>query len=70
VIARLGVGDVFGEMSLLSNVPASVSVRTATRCYLLQMAREVVGEILVTHPQVLEYIGALADSRKNALPLL
>jgi CRP-like cAMP-binding protein len=66
-IAELGPGDLCGEMSLLLRKPASATVRTATKCYLLQLPREAWNEIIVTHPQVLEYASEIADSRQARL---
>src|SRR5262249_14959870 len=39
-IAELGPGDLCGEMSLLMRQPAAATVRTATKCHLLQLPRE------------------------------
>ena len=45
----------------------SATVRTATKCYLLQLPREAWNEVIVTHPQVLEYASEVADSRQTRL---
>jgi CRP-like cAMP-binding protein len=66
-IAELLPGDLCGEMSLLLRKPASATVRTASKCYLLQLPREAWAEIIVTHPQVLEYASEVADSRQARL---
>ena len=66
-IAVLGPGDLCGEMSLLLRKPAGATVRTASKCYLLQLPKEAWGEIIVTHPQVLEYASEVADSRQARL---
>ena len=63
-IARLGPGDLAGEMSLLRRQPASATVSTVSKCFLLQLPREVWNEVIVTHPQVLEYAAEVADSRQ------
>jgi CRP-like cAMP-binding protein len=66
-IADLGPGDLCGEMSLLLRKPASATVRTNVKCYLLQLPRDVWNEVIVTHPQVLEYASEVADSRQARL---
>jgi CRP-like cAMP-binding protein len=63
-VAALGPGDLFGEASLLSHQPASASVRTQGKCYLLELARAAFAEVIVTHPPVLEYAHAVAESRQ------
>jgi CRP-like cAMP-binding protein len=66
----LGPGDVFGEMSLLSHGPATATVETTTKCYLLQLPRAVWSEVIVTHPQVLEYASDVAHTRLQSMRLL
>src|SRR5262249_14793019 len=36
-IAQLGVGELFGEMSLLTRAPAEATVRTSSKAYILQL---------------------------------
>ena len=70
--SRLGLlrpGDVFGEISLLRRSPATADVRAVSKCWALSLPRERFQEIMVTYPQVLEYVSALGDARQeeNAL---
>lgn len=62
-IAHLGDGDVFGEISLLGNGPASASVVALAKSYVLFLPRASFSDLIMTHPQVLEYVGQLAESR-------
>jgi CRP-like cAMP-binding protein len=64
-LATLDVGDLFGEMSLLTHEPAVATVRTTSKCFVLQLPDNVFREIIMTHPQVLMFVGDLADQRRR-----
>lgn len=64
-IATLGPFDVCGEMSLLDRAPAVATVETETKCFVLALPRADFAELVVTHPQLLEYVASLADDRKR-----
>jgi CRP-like cAMP-binding protein len=68
VLAALGPGDVFGEISLLEHKPATASIVTRTKCWALELPRSRFQEIIVTYPQLLEYVSSLAERRKQAGP--
>jgi CRP-like cAMP-binding protein len=65
-IANLSAGDLFGEMSLLHGAAVASIVATA-RSYLIQLPRSDFQEVIMTHPQVLEYIGTLAEERRKQI---
>jgi CRP-like cAMP-binding protein len=65
-LAALSPGDVFGEMSLLERKPASATIVTATKCWALELPRADFQEIMLTYPQLLEYVAGLAERRKQA----
>lgn len=65
-LASLGPGDVFGEMSLLERKPAGASIVTRTKCWALELPRSDFQEIMLTYPALLEYVSALAETRKQA----
>ncbi len=65
LIASLAPGQIFGEMSLLSHQPATASVETETKCWALCLERAIFQEIMVTYPQVLQYVSDLAESRRS-----
>lgn len=65
VVARLDPGQVFGEMSLLSAQPATSAVETETKCWALCLERQNFQEIMVTYPQVLQYVSELAEARQS-----
>ena len=50
-------------MSLLSAQDASASVVTKEKCWALHLQRDRFQEVVVTYPQVLEYVSDLADKR-------
>jgi CRP-like cAMP-binding protein len=65
-VARLGPGDVCGEMSLLERASASATIETVSKCWALELPRERFQEIMVTYPQILEYVSTVAEQRKQA----
>lgn len=64
-LATLGSGDIFGEMSLLGNTEAIATVRTTSKCFLLEMGADEFRNTIMTHPQVLMVVGELADQRQK-----
>ena len=64
-VARLVPGDVFGEMSLLTREPASATIETVTKCWALELPRDRFQEVMLTYPQMLEYVSNVADARKR-----
>ena len=65
-LATLHPGDVFGEMSLLTNQPAVGTVRTTKKCFALEMPAARFTETVMVNPQVLIYVSELADQRRRA----
>jgi len=64
-LATLASGDVFGEMSLMSQRGSTADVRAITRVLALRLPAAVFQEIIVTYPQVLEYLGELTSRRSR-----
>ena len=62
-IAELTTGDVFGEMSLMSGGGSTATVRTTTRVLALRLPAKIFQEVIMTHPQVLAYLGELSGQR-------
>jgi CRP-like cAMP-binding protein len=62
-LARLGTGDICGEMSLLANQPTSASVRALTRSTVLFLAREYVERLTTAIPEIREYFQSVAVRR-------
>jgi CRP-like cAMP-binding protein len=70
-LGKLATGDIFGEMSLLTNQPASATVRASTRTTLLFLARTYVERLAVAIPEVRAYFESVAvqRARDNTLRL-
>ena len=66
-IAHLQAGDVFGEISLIAGSPATSTVVALEKSFVLQLPRSDFNDVIMTHPQVLEYLGSLADKRMRAI---
>jgi cAMP-dependent protein kinase regulator len=67
IVARLESGDAFGEISLITNQPATASIETLCKSFVLYLPRADFSEIIMTHPQVLEYISSLAEERMREI---
>jgi cAMP-dependent protein kinase regulator len=67
LVAPVQAGDVFGELSLITGGPATATVVTLQRSFVLQLPRSDFSEVIMTHPQVLEYLAGLADHRPQAI---
>ncbi len=65
VLAHLKEGDVFGEMSLLTNNPVSANIKTLKKSIVLKLPRRVFAEIASTHPQLLAHIADLSEERSK-----
>jgi len=66
-LATLGPGDLCGEMSLLAHDEAVASVRLTSKSFVLKLPADVFRQVIMTHPQVLMFVGDLADERKRQL---
>jgi CRP-like cAMP-binding protein len=67
IVAHLESGDVFGEISLIANQPATASIVARSKCFVLYLPRADFSEIIMTHPQVLEHISSLAEARMREI---
>jgi cAMP-dependent protein kinase regulator len=56
-------GDVFGEISLLRNKPATASVRATTPCLLLTLERAALEQLLPHHPMLRKELQRLGAER-------
>jgi CRP-like cAMP-binding protein len=62
-LARLRAGDVFGEMSLLSNQPTSATVTAARASTILFLARDYFQRLVQALPAIRQYFEGLAQRR-------
>jgi CRP-like cAMP-binding protein len=63
-LAQLQPGDLFGEMSLLRGGPAMAAIETETKCWVIELERKDFQEIMMTYPQLLEFVSTLAERRQ------
>jgi len=62
-LARLGAGDYFGEMSLLTGGPRTATVRTATECTLLEIERDTLAPMLKELPELEQELTQVEERR-------
>jgi CRP-like cAMP-binding protein len=62
-LGQLHTGDIFGEMSLLNQLPTSATVRSLNRCNLLFLARVYVDRLSAAFPEVRTYFAEVAARR-------
>lgn len=70
VVAELGSGEVFGEMTLFLNAPRSATVRALEECRLLRVGRAAVSALLADDPALLERLASLVAARRAELEQL
>jgi small-conductance mechanosensitive channel/CRP-like cAMP-binding protein len=63
-LARLGPGQCFGEMALLTGEPRSATVRAVTLCDFVVIDRESFHQVLAAHPEVVDRLGDLLAVRQ------
>jgi small-conductance mechanosensitive channel/CRP-like cAMP-binding protein len=63
-VATLGAGHCFGEMSLLTGEPRSATVRADGDCYVMEIGKPVMAELLRDAPSYLEKLSELLAQRK------
>jgi CRP-like cAMP-binding protein len=66
ILAELGPGDFFGEMSLLLGKGHRHDVRVATAAELMVVPKEKFDELMDSHPNVGRHIRAKAEERAAA----
>lgn len=64
-VGSLQPGSICGEMSMLANQPAPFSVRAMSKSFILQLPIRVFREVIMTHPQVLEFFAEMAEERQR-----
>jgi small-conductance mechanosensitive channel/CRP-like cAMP-binding protein len=63
-VAKLGAGDCFGEMSLLTGEPRSATIRAEGDCYVMEIDKPLMAEVLSGAPDCLEKLSELLAQRK------
>lgn len=65
VLATLGPGELFGEMSLLWREPSLASVVARGKCWLLALSARSFQEMLDHHPQLAAMAATIAEERRS-----
>src|SRR5438445_3875 len=63
-VATLRSGDCFGEMSLLTGEKRSATVRAQDDCYVMEISKEVMGEVIRESPDCLHQLSEILAQRK------
>lgn len=63
-VAMLGAGDCFGEMSLLTGEKRSATVRADADCYVMEIGKPVMADVIREAPGCLEQLSDLLAKRK------
>ncbi len=66
-VAQLGVGAIFGEMSVFNEEPRSATVRALEECVLLEVERDDLRPVLEGNPQLVEQLALLISERRAVL---
>jgi CRP-like cAMP-binding protein len=63
-VATLRSGDCFGEMSLLTGEKRSATVRAEGDCYVMEIGKDVMGEVVRESPDCLKQLSELLAKRR------
>src|SRR5439155_14435473 len=63
-VATLKSGDCFGEMSLLTGEKRSATVRADGDCYVMEISKATMGEVIRDSPECLKQLSELLAKRK------
>src|SRR5881396_3297269 len=63
-VATLGAGDCFGEMSLLTGESRTATVQAESDCYVLEIGKPVMADVIRDSPDCLERLSELLARRK------
>ena len=65
-LAELEVGDCFGEMGLIRDIPRMATVQALTQCVFLTLSRTDFKRMVKESPELRETIAALVAQREGA----
>lgn len=64
-VAELTSGDLFGEISLLTDRPLVETVRAAAPSFVLRLSKKKFDEVIKTDPRILERVSSLSGARQK-----
>jgi CRP-like cAMP-binding protein len=65
-VATLSAGDCFGEMSLLTGEPRSATVRADGDCYVMEIGKPIMADVIREAPGCLQQLSEILAERKMA----
>ena len=65
-VAKLGAGEVFGEMSLLGDRPTTATVRSLSRTTIMFLGRDYFRRLVTALPPLRQYFEELSKHRRRA----
>lgn len=66
-LARLGPGEFFGEMSLMTGEKRAATVRAFTECEIVEVGKEAVQSVIASDPKFVESITRILADRQHAI---
>lgn len=69
-VAKLGAGDIIGEMSLLTGARRSATVTAVTPLEVIEVNKQALAHVLKQSPGLVERFAALIEKRQHALDKL
>ncbi|HZC36946.1 MAG TPA: cyclic nucleotide-binding domain-containing protein, partial [Chthoniobacterales bacterium] len=66
-VGRLGQGDCFGEMSLLTGEPRTATVIAESDCEVVKIEKSAMRDLLVRQPRLAEILSETLASRRSLL---
>lgn len=66
-LARLGPGEFFGEMSLMTGEARKATIRAFTECEIVEVSKDAFQAVIATNPKVVEPITRVLAERQSAI---
>jgi CRP-like cAMP-binding protein len=66
-VSKLGVGDFFGEMSLMTGEPTTANVISESPTVALKVDKETIKALFLKNPKVFDLVSEILAKRKIAL---
>jgi CRP-like cAMP-binding protein len=66
LVATLGAGDCFGEISLLTGEPRSATVIAKFDCEVVEIEKQTIGHLLREHPELADALSETVVTRRSA----